>query len=155
WLIDGETPLFWQLVSVRVRLVALLEEAAASVERDLCRKFLSSDPITDEWIEARAGQMAAEVRSYKKWLFTPMPSTQYEFASMAKRMLVCALSGDWDSFPRDELYKGASPRQTFRARLLDAAKHLVVGAVPLAAVLALPWANVELAGPIRDSLVLG
>jgi hypothetical protein len=154
WLIDGEPSWFWLLLSVRVRLVSLLEEAALCLERDLCRKFRSGDPVIDEWIDTRGGQMAAEVRSYKKWLFTPMPSTQHEFANMAKRMFLCALSGEWDSFPRDEQYKRGSTGQTFRVWLLNATKHLLVGAVPLAAVLTLPWANAELAGPIRDSLVL-
>lgn len=125
---------------IKLRLLANLERAAASVER-FRFPLPTGDTVTDAWFNEKTAQIAEAVRSLKRWVLTPKPDTHTHLKTRVALFLELAISGSWDAMPCV-----APEGRTYRVHWLVRAGEIL----QMSSVILIPLALVVL---IRPSLV--
>jgi hypothetical protein len=146
----------WTELEVKRAVIANLEAMARCVETDLPRQLATGDVSTDIWLNDRAAQIAAALRSLKKWVLTPMLDTRTQLCERLLQTFAQILSGDWDALERavpERVSRPARIRSVFGATL-RLVRLVVVALLPVSALwgyqvvtqteLPLPWSSLWL-----------
>jgi hypothetical protein len=80
----------------------MLEEVAVCVQYNLPRRLRNFDAFTDIWLQGMTEQIAATLRTLKKWVCISRSDTREHFIQRVANHLVYAASGDWDSLERTQ-----------------------------------------------------
>ena len=89
----------WEELRTRQRILVGLEDVAQAVER-LSRRLRGGDPATDRWARQRNVEVAASIRSLKRWVVVPKSDTRPFLVQEIADRLDAILTGDWDRLPR-------------------------------------------------------
>lgn len=89
----------WKDLEQRVRVAAHLERAAGTLENGLARRFRPDDTITKEWLTNELRKKAAAIRQLKQNVYFPSGRGQQLVLDKCQGLLLCILTGDWNSLP--------------------------------------------------------
>jgi hypothetical protein len=132
--IADQRPKWWTSLDAKREMLSTLEEAAICFERFIPRRLRTGDFSSDTWVKETSAQIAAALRSLKKWIVTPKTDTNERFVARIASTLQNSVGGDWDSLERIDPEKVPELRLLrFRARAF--LRTIFISALPLSLVL--------------------
>ena len=108
----SEKVIKWRDLKKRQQIINRLENIAACIQTGIPQRMRSSDSITNSWQRKVAREIAAEIRSLKKWVCVPRADTREQFIKRINKILICIATSDWDSLERAKPEKGFQLLQT-------------------------------------------
>ncbi|MFI6101160.1 hypothetical protein ACIA8G_36925 [Lentzea sp. NPDC051213] len=130
-------------------LLRLVANAADAVETGLWREVDLSNPLSRNTLRARCKQCAQHLRSYDLWIALPRRDTRELLRAEIVGLIHVLVRGHLDELPTT----APSPRRRL-AVIGNAVRSLLLGLIPLAAVLAAKLLGLDLSGPIGGTLVV-
>jgi hypothetical protein len=111
------------------------EEAALAIEVGVGRRARVREPATAEWLSRHTRARADAIRDLRRAVCLPQDDTLNLVRSRLEEARSCIASGSWGELP--ESVAPPPSTESFLVRAGRAARELVVGLLPLAAVAAL------------------
>jgi hypothetical protein len=127
WL---RNPRVWQDLESKRSIIHQLEFTARVIQKDFPRKLNALDTFSDEWFRGEAVAVAAAIRDWKKFAYSPEADTREAMSSQVIQLLTTIHSGEWRTLPRGE------PPQitpsTVRSRILRMVTTVAQAVLPVA-----------------------
>lgn len=143
----------WGKLREKRYLISKIETAANVMQHDLAKQFHTSDQTTNIWFSQTSLQIAAYLRSYKKWILTSKPDTRDYFISQLAQDLIAAISGDWDGFKKETPAHITRPERLFM--LLAFVRLILLAILPFGVMWLVQKTPLALQDPIVEYAKLG
>lgn len=131
-------------------LMMELETVASRIESDFPRLLSSGDEFTDSWVANTAKDMAAAQRSFKQLLCFNEPHSLQIAQQAVTESFLAAVDAKWGQLPRVSVPK-LTRKQRF-ALVGSTFRSVLIAALPLATLVLLKRANMELADELTKYL---
>ncbi|MBO4273385.1 hypothetical protein [Microbispora triticiradicis] len=175
WLWDRESPtfpaepLFEHLTTILARtepdrrghlppkarqeILTLLAKVAVLLRVGIPAAARGGTSLTRAVVRARAIEASRAVIDLQLWIALPSPTTYDEFRTRIAELTRTILTGEYDRLPSRETTPEAM-RRTWHARVLEAARTLIIALVPLAVLLIVHRLGLTLPSPFDDGALI-
>lgn len=137
------------LADEQVTLLRKLDQAASVLEEGLWREVQLTDPLSRAIWRDRCRQCAQHLRSFDLSVVLPRRDTREYLLAETNALIHVLVRGCLDELPT------AAPRPRRGLAVVgDAARNLLLGLIPLAAVLGAKFAGLNLSGAMGGALVV-
>jgi hypothetical protein len=133
----------------RQELYRLVDELARHIERGLPAKLSAGEQTIDTWLRHELQGRAESVRGWARSVALPSKSSYEDLCAQVGAAIELAAEERWTALPKSE----SVPTQGFRQRLSRFAQNVVVGVVPLLAILIAPVVGFPIPLSVRDPLL--
>jgi hypothetical protein len=129
-------------------LLRLLDNAAAVLESHFWRQVQLTNPLSRNTWRSRCCQCAQRLRAFDLWIVLPRRETRENLQAEIVSLIHVLVRGSLDELPT------APPGPRRLAVLGNAVRSLVLGLIPLAAVVGAKFAGLDLSGPMGGAFVV-
>lgn len=143
----------WDHFWVKQKILYELENIAVLFGNQHRRAFKSGDLETDYWFGKNSIEIAAGIRSLKKWILTPMENTREEFLKKITAYLVLSCRGEWSYFDKCMPEKGS--RIPFLPRIITILRVTLIASLPFLFYLIIQRTDLAFTQPLSDYSKVG
>jgi hypothetical protein len=129
-------------------LLRLLDNAAVVLESHFWKQVQLTNPLSRHAWRSRCRQCAQRLRSFDLWIVLPRRETRTDLQAEIVSVIHVLVRGSLDELPT------APPGARRLAALGNAVRGIVLGLIPLAAVVGAKVAGLDLSGPMGGAFVV-